>query len=135
MSPTQPSPEPPIEPAPPEEAVASADEAAAPAPKRRWRWGAALPGRRAAATPAEGAADAADGETAAVPPEVAGRGRARPRAPRRLRRERKKLVARREVAVYDLGGLAFELYRRDLLTEEVMRLRAQEVAELDEHGP
>jgi hypothetical protein len=34
--------------------------------------------------------------------------------------------------VYHLGGLAFELYRRDLLREEVMRVRAGEIAQLDD---
>jgi hypothetical protein len=48
-----------------------------------------------------------------------------------LRRRRRELLNRRAQAVYHLGGLAFELFRRDLLTEQVMRVRAEEVAELD----
>lgn len=56
----------------------------------------------------------------------------RPPAPRRLRRDRKRLLTEREEAVYNLGGLAFELYRRGMLTEDVMRLRAGEVAQLDD---
>jgi hypothetical protein len=61
------------------------------------------------------------------PPEKA------PRPPSRgqLRRRRRRLLGQREEVVYHLGGLAFELYRRDLLTEPVMRRRAEEVAELD----
>lgn len=49
-----------------------------------------------------------------------------------LRRRRRRLLTRREEAVYHLGGLAFELYRRDQLGEEVMRRRAGEVALLDD---
>lgn len=56
----------------------------------------------------------------------------RPPARGQLRRERRRLQARRESAVHHLGGLAFELHRRDLLAEPVMRLRAAEVAEIDE---
>jgi hypothetical protein len=54
-----------------------------------------------------------------------------PLNPGRLRRERRSLVGRRQEAVYHLGGLAFELFRRDMLTEPVMRLRAEEVADID----
>lgn len=56
----------------------------------------------------------------------------RPPGPGRLRRDRRKLLTQREEAVYHLGGLAFELYRRDQLPEGVMRLRAGEVAQLDD---
>ncbi|HSI31632.1 MAG TPA: hypothetical protein VK951_09900, partial [Miltoncostaeaceae bacterium] len=56
----------------------------------------------------------------------------RPDGPARLRRERRRLLASREQAVYHLGGLAFELYRRDQLGEEVMRRKAGEVALLDD---
>ena len=52
--------------------------------------------------------------------------------PRRLRRDRRLLLTQREEAVYHLGGLAFELYRRDLLPDGVMRARAGEVARLDD---
>lgn len=128
MTPTPPSSEPPIDPASPE-------EAAAPAPKRRWLRRRETPGPAAPAEaiPADAPAPA-DGETAVVPAveDPADPEKPSPEGPRRLRRRRKKLVSRREVAVYDLGGLAFELYRRDMLTEEVMRLRAQEVADLDD---
>ena len=48
-----------------------------------------------------------------------------------LRRRRRELLNRRAEVVYHLGGLAFELFRRDLLSEQVMRVRAEEVAELD----
>jgi hypothetical protein len=48
-----------------------------------------------------------------------------------LRRRRRELLNRRQEVVYHLGGLAFELFRRDLLNEPVMRVRAEEVAELD----
>lgn len=54
-----------------------------------------------------------------------------PLNPRRLRRERRTLVARRQEAVYHLGGLTFELFRRNLLTETVMCRRAEEVADID----
>ena len=49
-----------------------------------------------------------------------------------LHRRRRALIAQRQEAVYHLGGLAFELYRRNLLGEEVMRRRAGEVAMLDD---
>jgi hypothetical protein len=96
----------------------SPDPAEAPAqPPRRW-------GRRRSAAPAAASPDddagpapvAADTET----------------NPARLRRRRKRLISDREVAVYHLGGLAFELYRRDLLTEDVLRRRAGAVALIDE---
>ncbi|MEW6583611.1 MAG: hypothetical protein AB1416_12720, partial [Actinomycetota bacterium] len=54
-----------------------------------------------------------------------------PLNPGRMRRERARLMERRQEVLYHLGGLAFELYRRDLLGEEVMRRRAEEVAEID----
>lgn len=56
----------------------------------------------------------------------------RPEGAAKLRRERRRLLTSREQAVYHLGGLAFELYRRDLLIEDVMRRRAGEVAMLDD---
>ena len=102
-------------------------------PRRRW-----LRRRAEPATPdtgevggdAEAAAPApADGD--AQPTEV---GPAPPRAdgPRQLRRRREQLLTEREETVYHLGGLAFELYRRDRLSDEVMRLRAGHVAQIDE---
>jgi hypothetical protein len=106
------------------------------APKRRW-----LSRRRPAEPPPEDAADGAapeapaetetEHETAAIPEATTPAPPAQD-GPRRLRRNRKRILSQREVAVYDLGGLAFELFRRDLLTEEVMVRRAQEVAELDD---
>ena len=72
------------------------------------------------------AADAADESTQAIPAPP------RPPAPRRLRRDRRRLLTRREAAVYHLGGLAFELYRRDLLPDGIMRSRAEQVAALDD---
>jgi hypothetical protein len=101
-----------------------------PAGSRSWReW---LPRRRAAAdepTPAPPAGNgdgAADQPTEVIPPPP------KPDGPAKLRRERRRLLASREEAVYHLGGLAFELYRRDQLGEEVMRRRAGEVAMLDD---
>ncbi len=49
-----------------------------------------------------------------------------------LRRERRALLSSRQDAVYHLGGLAFELYRRDLLQDGVLRQRAVELAALDD---
>lgn len=117
---------------PPEETPAEAgsappDEAR---PKRRLR----LPRRRPreapsqegeAATPGAPDADSAPPEATLPPPP-------RPERAGALRRRRRRLLSRREEAVYHLGGLAFELYRRDMLREEVMRLRAGEVAQLDD---
>ena len=51
---------------------------------------------------------------------------------RRILAERRRLVARRQAALYHLGGLAFELYRRDLLPRGVMCLRASAVAAIDD---
>lgn len=109
-----------------------------PAGRRRW-----LPRRRRPApeaiTPPPPAPEPPGGDEATAPqpsvpeaddPAIAPTGRA-PSA-RRLRRERRRLLARREETVYHLGGLAFELYRRDLLGEDVARRRAVEVAEIDD---
>lgn len=131
-----PPPDPPPEAAPAGDPAPAAVEAAAPeaAPKRRW-----LPRRRPSAAPAEGApADGPAPEASAAEPVTEAISEAttpappKPDGPRQLRRNRKKILSQREVAVYDLGGLAFELYRRDMLGEEVMVRRAQEVAELDD---
>jgi hypothetical protein len=105
----------------PESPSPGPDEAP-PRPRRRW-------GRRQAPAPA--AADAADppGDDAAGPAPVAADTETNPS---RLRRRRKRLISDREVAVYHLGGLAFELYRRDLLSEDVLRRRAGSVALIDE---
>jgi hypothetical protein len=72
------------------------------------------------------------GPAAAAPPETDGAGpEGGPASAARLRRRRQRLTRRRQEALYHLGGLAFELYRRDRLGERVMQLRAREVAELD----
>jgi hypothetical protein len=55
----------------------------------------------------------------------------KPPSPSQLRRQRKELIDRREVVVYNLGGLAFELHRHALLSEPVMRRRAGDVAVID----
>jgi hypothetical protein len=105
-----------------------ADDPAEPPARRRLlrrRPAPEVPGATTPAPPAD-APPAAEAPPAAAPPEAADEG------PRRLRRRRRELLERREDAVYDLGGLAFELYRRDMLTEDVMRRRAGEVAELDD---
>lgn len=117
---------------PPEETPAEAGSAPSEEarPKRRLR----LPRRRAREAPAaEGeAAPAGAADAGAPPPEAALPAPPRPERAGALRRRRRRLLSRREEAVYHLGGLAFELYRRDLLREEVMRLRAGEVAQLDD---
>lgn len=74
----------------------------------------------------------AEGDAAPAEGEVILDARGRPATAAALRRERKALLERRQEAVYHLGGLAFELYRRDLLREEVMQLRAGELASLDD---
>lgn len=138
--------EPPAE--PPAESPAAEGEGvstAPPRPRRRW-----LPRRRAGAAPDQAPAPTGDatggGEPppapatagdAPEPPATAEVGEETPPPPteggsRRLRRNRRRLISRREEAVYHLGGLAFELYRRDMLTEEVMRRRAGEVAQIDD---
>jgi hypothetical protein len=72
--------------------------------------------------------DPAEGETTVIPtPE-----KERPPSVGQLRRRRKELLDQRQEVVYHLGGLAFELYRRDRLGEPVMRRRAAEVWGLDE---
>jgi hypothetical protein len=50
----------------------------------------------------------------------------------RLRRERRKLMREREELVFHLGGLAYELHRRDLLTSDVAQRRATAIMELDD---
>jgi hypothetical protein len=89
-------------------------------------WRRFLPRRRSAAGAADGAGEPVDGETGVIP--------APPRQERAgaLHRRRRALIAQRQETVYHLGGLAFELYRRDLLSEDVMRRRAGEVAMLDD---
>lgn len=107
----------------PDETPPPADEAPPGGAAPRWR----LPRRRPevpdAGVPAPPLDEDEEPAGVAEPPaEGAGR----------LRRRRRRLLTEREEAVYHLGGLAFELYRRDLLPEGVMRLRAGEVATLDD---
>ena len=124
---------------PPDEPVTPAEDAApAPAdePTTRRRW---MPRRRPAAGPLPEATTPAPPTDGGTPPSAADEPLAEPvpvatpaDGPRKLRRTRRRLLTRREEAVYHLGGLAFELYRRDMLAEHVMRVRAGEVAELDD---
>ncbi len=117
-------------PAEPHEDPAAPDDAT-PAPRRRWRRRRATAGVAEAAIPEATvpppAPDAPADPTAAPAEPVPGVG-----GPRRLRRDRRRLIARREEVVYHLGGLAFELYRRDQLSEDVMRRRGDEIAEIDD---
>jgi hypothetical protein len=130
------------EPTPPSEPVQAGPPAgeagAAAAPEepraaRRWGLRRTQPAPAKDATPADDATPAEADGAAAVPetdeavgviPSASG--------PRRLRRDRRRLLSEREEAVYHLGGLAFELYRRDQLSDGVMRLRAGEVAKIDD---
>jgi hypothetical protein len=119
--------DPPQEPDAPDAATAP-DDATTPAPapdppRRRWSLRRQPPAEAAAASNGAGEDE---GQTEVIPPPPRAEGAGR------LRRRRKKLLTEREEAVYHLGGLAFELYRRDQLTPEVMRLRAGEVALLDD---
>jgi hypothetical protein len=127
--PTPPEETPQTPPAEPAAEPAEAAPAAAAAQPQAWRR--FLPRRRPAAEPAPADAQAngdrpPDQPTEVIPPPP------RPEGPAKLRRERRRLLTSREEAVYHLGGLAFELYRRDQLDEEVMRRRAGEVAMLDD---
>jgi hypothetical protein len=116
-------------PAPDAGATAAPEERRAP---RRWGLRRAQPEREPeaatadaaeAAEPAQATADDGDATVSSIPSAS---------GPRRLRRDRRRLLSEREEAVYHLGGLAFELYRRDQLPEGVMRLRAGEVAKIDD---
>jgi hypothetical protein len=122
--PPEETPQPPPTDAPPDQA------GGAPAEQSSWRrW---MPRRRQSGDepPPPEATPNGDGPveqpTGVLPPPPRAEG------PAKLRRERRRLLASREEAVYHLGGLAFELYRRDQLGEEVMRRRAGEVAMLDD---
>ena len=125
-------------PTPPDETPQTPPEDAPQVPPeegREW-WRGWLPRRREGPAPAAdagppGATPNGDGPEADQPTEVIP---PPPKAdgPAKLRRERRRLLASREEAVYNLGGLAFELYRRDQLGEEVMRRKAGEIALLDE---
>ena len=97
-----------------------------PTPDASPSWRRFLPRRRPAASAAADDGEPVEQETGVIPA---------PPSPERvgaLRRRRRALISERQEAVYHLGGLAFELYRRDLLGEEVMRRRAGEVAMLDD---
>jgi hypothetical protein len=112
----------PATPTPAEEAAPGPD--AAPGGSTSWRR--FLPRRRPAASAADGAGEPVEEATGVIPAPP------RQERARALHRRRRALIAQRQEAVYHLGGLAFELYRRDLLGEEVMRRRAGEVAMLDD---
>lgn len=113
------SPTPSPEPTPP-----SADEAPPAGGAPRWRLRRRQPEVPDASVPAPPLEEDEPPVGVAQPqPEGAGK----------LRRRRRQLLTEREEAVYHLGGLAFELYRRDLLGERVMRHRAAEVWGLDEN--
>ncbi|HTI35505.1 MAG TPA: hypothetical protein VL422_17655 [Miltoncostaea sp.] len=104
-------------------------------PRRRWLRRRAAPASPDA--PAEGAVeDAPEAAAPAVagdaPPAEVVPAPPRTEGPRQLRRRREQLLTEREETVYHLGGLAFELYRRDRLSDEVMRLRAGHVAQIDD---
>ncbi len=107
----------------PAEDTAPAPDAAPPA---LTSWRRFLPRRRPAAS-GEAGSEAPVEEATEVIPAPPGTERAGA-----LHRRRRALIAQRQEAVYHLGGLAFELYRRDLLVEDVMRRRAGEVAMLDD---
>ena len=113
----------PAPPTPAQETAPAPD--AAPAGSTSWRR--FLPRRRSAAPgAADGAGEPVDEATGVIP--------APPRQERAgaLHGRRRALITQRQEAVYHLGGLAFELYRRDQLGEDVMRRRAGEVAMLDD---
>jgi hypothetical protein len=65
------------------------------------------------------------------PPVVTPRRRPLP-PPGRLRRERRALVRQREERIRDLGGLVFEMYRRDDFRQELIDERCAELAGLEE---
>lgn len=106
-------------------AAVGADE-----PARR-RWGRGRPQSAAqATTPADadapsenGDGESADGHASSAPHTDGGVGA--------LRRRRRKLLREREMAMYHLGGLAFELHRHEMLEQEVLRLRAEAVSGID----
>lgn len=75
------------------------------------------------------AAVAGEGDTSG---EVEGPDAPQSGARAKLQRERRELVIARQDSVYHLGGLAFELHRREQLPTPVMRLRAAEVEGIDD---
>ena len=111
----------PAAPTPAEDTAPAPDEA----PVGSTSWRRLLPRRRPAASGA-GAEAPVEEATEVIP--------APPRQERAgaLRRRRRAFISQRQEAVYHLGGLAFELYRRDLLAEDVMRRCAGEVALIDD---
>lgn len=125
-----------------DDAAGSAADPAGPtgdAPARRW-----MPRRRTATPPPGNSSEPATGSIPAVTDPETDDGEpadadAEPVTAAtaadglgRLRRKRKRLLSEREVTVYHLGGLAFELYRHDRLHPEVMQRRAGEIALIDE---
>jgi hypothetical protein len=83
--------------------------------------------RRKESEPPPSADEPASDEHTAEPP------RRRPLPPPgRLRRERRALVRQREERIRDLGGLVFEMYRRDDHRQELVDERCAELAGLEE---
>jgi hypothetical protein len=113
------------DPAPPTPAEQDVPAPDAP-PAGSTSWLRFLPRRRTGAGAANGAGEPVEEPTGVIP------GPPRQERAAALHRRRRALTAQRQEAVYHLGGLAFELYRRDLLGEDVMRRRAGEVAMLDD---
>ena len=94
-------------------------------------------GVRAAAEPAaesdvDGAAEepSPEGEPESTQPAALRQGKAPGR--NRIKRDRQRLDSERQEAQFHLGGLAVELFRRDALTEQVLRSKAAELIDLDE---
>ena len=77
-----------------------------------------------AADPAAGTGDGDAGQASSAPED-------RPPSPGRLKRERRELLGQRQDSVYHLGGLAFELYRRDMLPGELLSEKALAIASID----
>jgi hypothetical protein len=50
----------------------------------------------------------------------------------RIKRDRQRLDSERQAAQFDLGGLALELFRRDAITEPLLRVKAAQLIDLDE---
>ena len=83
--------------------------------------------RRGPETPGPRAVEAGGDDAPGPPP------RRRPLPPPgRLRRERRALVRAREERIRDLGGLVFEMYRRDDYRQELVDERCAELTGLEE---
>ncbi len=121
------------QPGPTEASVGAPEPAAAPeeAPSKRrlFRRRPSAPAVDAAATPATDEAGGGEVDTHAVADPGARAERVRPGV---LRRRRRALTTKYEQGLFDIGGLALELFRRGMLAEEVMRRRAAEVSDI--HG-